>query len=60
MFHEQLSGGLIEWMWSTIRAYAPKTTNETEYAQKLQRFVGDGTARRGPVADQSSKEASRS
>src|SRR6266853_2928088 len=44
-----------------IQAYAPIATNEREYAQKLQkRVVGDGTARRGPVADQSFKEASRS
>jgi hypothetical protein len=43
-----------------LRAYAHIATNENEYAQKLQRVVGDGTAPRGLAADQSFKEASRS
>jgi hypothetical protein len=32
-----------------LRAYAPIATNESAYAQKLQRVVGDGTDRRGPI-----------
>ena len=52
-------GRLIEWTL-IIRAYAHIATSEREYAQKLQRVVGNGTAGRGRVADQSFKEARRS